>query len=151
MATVLSCISCFCCCYGCAQTSASLRSQADQDRVVPAKVLAGKSGWDRVLRLGLENRISYIMSKRQEWPKNGKQGTGQGVLGDFSTSKTPTQLWPPLSLMWNLTQLFLLPGLPTSTLNPTKPPHSSNWCFLKHQSDHGFSCLKPSNSFPINL
>ena len=28
-----------------------------------------------------------------------KRETGQGVLGDFSVSATPTQLWPPLSLM----------------------------------------------------
>ena len=46
--------------------------------------------------------IQYcMMSKRQEWQKKKKekQETGQGVLGDFSVSATPTQLWPPLSLV----------------------------------------------------
>lgn len=73
-----------------------------------------KVWWGKVPRLGLAYRTVWCPKGRsgKKKKKNEKRETGQGVLGDFSVSATPTQLWPPLSPLWNLTQL-----------RPTWSPH----------------------------
>ena len=111
--------------HGCAQISASLW---DQDRVGPAKEMGGKSdearspGWVGYTVL-YDVQKAGVAKKKKKKKKKKKREIGQGVLGDFSVSTTPTQLWPPLSLLWNLTQLY--PTGPHTSLQPAEPPHIS--------------------------
>ena len=81
-----------------------------------------KVWWGKVPRLGMAYSIVWCPKGRsgKKKKKKEKRETGQGVLGDFSVSATPTQLWPPLSLVWNLTQLC-----------PTWSPH---FCFASYRA-----------------
>lgn len=83
----------------CSDLCLSLPSHRDQDRVGPAKKVAGKSDEARS-RGWVWHTVLYDVQKAgvaKKKKKKEKRETGQGVLGDFSVSATPTQLWPPLS------------------------------------------------------
>ena len=152
---MLSCVSCYCCCsWMCSDLCLSLPSQwPGQGRSCWES--GSKVWWGKVPRLGLAYSIVWCpkgkkkKKKREREREAGDRARSPGWF--FCLCNSHSAVATIVShVKSNITLSYLVSTLLLCILQSLRTA-ARVVVFLNHQSDHGFSLLKPSSGFPINL